>query len=140
ERGAWLRHSDLRQLATPIACSMGGSWPTTSRLQRFAHGSWLPSLECHIERQNRRLPTFVGMDHYPVGLETIEAPQQRAAPFFAATARVGIGGMSPDGYIGGATPRPTFTRGACSVPSGCFTAAAMKMLVPGFSSSFSPGK
>ena len=44
-----------------------------------------------------------------------------------------------DNYIGGATPRPTFTRAACSVPSGCLTAAAMKMLAPGFSSLFSPG-
>jgi len=47
--------------------------------------------------------------------------------------------MPKDNYIGGATPRPTFTRGACSVPSGCFTAAAIKMLAPGFSSLFSPG-
>ena len=42
-------------------------------------------------------------------------------------------------YIGGATPRPTFTRGVCSVPSGCLTAAAMKMLAPAFNSLFSPG-
>ena len=44
-----------------------------------------------------------------------------------------------DLYIGGATPRPTFTRGACKLPSGCLTAAAMKMLAPGFSSLLSPG-
>jgi hypothetical protein len=42
-------------------------------------------------------------------------------------------------YIGGVTPsRPTFTRGACSVPSGCFVAAVMKIFAPGFSSVLSP--
>jgi hypothetical protein len=38
-------------------------------------------------------------------------------------------------YIGGVSPSlPKFTRGACSVPSGCFFAAAMKILAPGLSS------
>ena len=42
-------------------------------------------------------------------------------------------------YIGGAVPRPTFTLGACSVPSGCLTAAETKMWAPGVSSLLSPG-
>src|ERR1700687_4859351 len=42
-------------------------------------------------------------------------------------------------YIGGVSPSlPKFTRGACSVPSGSFFAAAMKILAPGLSSLLSP--
>ena len=44
-----------------------------------------------------------------------------------------------DVYIGGAVPRPTFTRGVRSVPSGCLTAAGTKMWAPGVSSLLSPG-
>src|SRR3982750_4787972 len=43
-------------------------------------------------------------------------------------------------YMGGAVPRPTFTRGVTSVPSDCFCAAAMKIAAPGFSSLLSPGR
>ena len=42
-------------------------------------------------------------------------------------------------YIGGATPRPTFTRAASSDPSGSFFAALMNILAPAFSSFTSPG-
>lgn len=42
-------------------------------------------------------------------------------------------------YIGGTTFRPTLTRGASRLPSGCFVAATMKMLAPAFNSLFSPG-
>ena len=38
-------------------------------------------------------------------------------------------------YIGGVSPSlPKFTRGACSVPSGSFFAAEMKIFAPGLSS------
>ena len=43
------------------------------------------------------------------------------------------------GHIGGATPRPTLTRGVVSVPSGCLVAAEMKIGTPAFSSLLSPG-
>src|SRR5262245_3591719 len=44
------------------------------------------------------------------------------------------------GHIGGGRPpRPTETLGASNVPSGCLTAATMKILAPGLSSSLLPG-
>src|SRR5262245_63576926 len=42
-------------------------------------------------------------------------------------------------HIGGLTPRPTLMRDACSVPSGCLVAAAIKTRAPGLSSLLSVG-
>src|ERR1700674_746449 len=62
--------------------------------------------------------------------------QRRARPSHAGGAelsllRTHIGGVRP--------PRPTLTRAALSVSSGCFVAAPMKILAPGLSSLFSAG-
>jgi hypothetical protein len=112
-REAWMTHQSIgRQwMSSSQARSRGTTWTRTSKSIRKAR-------LCDLGLSFR-------------GTESTRE---------SSDAMSGFGQNSVKLYIGGATPsRPTLTAGASSVPSGFFSAAAIKILAPGLSSLLSPG-